>query len=422
MASAAQTITEKILSRVMGRPVTPGEIIYPEPDLITTHDWYVVNFDSALQTLGIDRLYAPEKVLISTDHEPVAVSQPAVQRQRAVREVARKYGIEHFYDVGRGGHGHIFPMELGYIAPGMFVLAYDPHVTNYGAVGCLGISLVVEISEVLACGSAWIRVPETVRVNLHGELQRGVTVRDVAQRMIVDLGADLVDYTVVEFGGPALADINIDRRMTLCNTPVEIGAKSALFETDAHTEAWLKPRIGDRFEHIGSDRDARYKAAIDYGLGLVEPQVAAPPTPDNVVGVSAVAGTKVDYAFIGSCANSSLADLRDAAAILRGRSVSAGVRLIVTPGTQQIAAAAAAEGLIEIFIEAGAILTAPGCGPCAGGRIGPLAPGEVSINTGTRNDPGRLGPRDAEIYLASPLTVAASAIKGRITDPREILQ
>jgi len=417
----AQTITEKILSRVMGRPVTPGEIIYPEPDLITTHDWYVVNFDAALRKLAVDRLHAPDKVLISTDHEPVAVSAQAAARQRTVRDIVRKYGIQHFYDVGRGGHGHIFPMELGYIAPGMLVLAYDPHVTNYGAVGCLGISLVVEISEVLACGSAWIRVPETVRVNLHGELQRGVTVRDVAQRMIGDFDADLVDYTVVEFGGTALARIDVDRRMTLCNTPVELGAKSALFETDELTETWLRPRIGERFQHMRSDAGAHYKAVIDYSLAVVEPQVAAPPTPDNVVGVSAVAGTKVDYAFIGSCANSSLADLRDAASVLRGRTVDPTVRLIVTPGTQKIAAEAAAEGLIGVFIDAGAILTAPGCGPCAGGRIGPLAPGEVSINTGTRNDPGRLGPRDAEIYLASPLTVAASAIKGRITDPREII-
>ena len=416
-----QTITEKILSRVMERPVVPGEIIYPEPDLITTHDWYVVNFDAALQKLGVGRLHAPDKVLISTDHEPVAVSAQAAARQRAVREVVRKYGIRHFFDAGRGGHGHIFPLELGYIAPGMLVLAYDPHVTNFGAVGCLGISLVVEISEVLACGSVWIRVPETVRVNLHGELQRGVTLRDVAQRMIGDLDADVVDYTVVEFGGTALARIDVGGRMTLCNTPVELGAKSALFETDEITRAWLEPRIGERFRHIAADASARYKVTVDYSLAVVEPQVAAPPTPDNVMGVSAVAGTKVDYAFIGSCANSSLADLRDAAGILRGHTVDPGVRLIVTPGTQQIAADAAAEGLIKIFIDAGALITAPGCGPCAGGRIGPLAPGEVSINTGTRNDPGRLGPRDADIYLASPLTVAASAIRGRITDPREML-
>jgi 3-isopropylmalate/(R)-2-methylmalate dehydratase large subunit len=247
-------------------------------------------------------------------------------------------------------------------------------------------------------------------------------VRDVAQRMIADLDADVVDYTVVEFGGPALENIDMDRRITLCNTPVEIGAKSALFETDERTEAWLKPRIGERFHHVRSDADATYKARIEYSLAVAEPQVAAPPTPDHVVGVSAVAGTKVDHAFIGSCANASLSDLRDAAEILRGRRIHEGVRFIVTPGTQQIAAAAAAEGLVSIFIEAGATLTAPGCGPCAGGRIGPLAPGEVSINTGTRNDPGRLGPRDAEIYLASPFTVAASAVTGRITDPREMLQ
>ena len=417
----AQTVTEKILSRVMGRPVAAGEIVYPEADLVTVHDWYVVNFDQALKDLGVDRLYDPDKLLISTDHEPVAVSAQAAARQKRVREIVADRGVKHFFDAGRGGHGHVFPMEMGYIRPGMFVLAYDIHVTNYGAVGCLGIPLVTEISEVLACGSAWIRVPETVRVNLDGRLGPGICVRDVAQRMIADLGADLVDYTTVEFGGPALADIGFGGRMTLCNTPIEIGAKSALVETDAATEAWLADRVDGPIEHVASDPGAMFKEVVAYDLGIMEPQVAAPPTPDNVVGVSEVAGRRVDYAFIGSCANSALGDLRDAARILEGRRIEPHVRFIVTPGTQEIAGQAAAEGLLQTFINAGAMITTPGCGPCAGGRIAPLASGEVSINTGTRNDFGRLGTADAEIYLGSPMTVAASAVTGRITDPRELL-
>jgi 3-isopropylmalate/(R)-2-methylmalate dehydratase large subunit len=222
-----QTITEKILSRVMKRPVKAGETIYPEPDLMTVHDYYVVNFDKALEEQGITRLFDAKRVLISTDHEPVAATPPAAERQKKVREIVRKYGITQFFDVGRGGLGHVFPMEMGMIKPGMFVLAYDTHVTNYGAVGCLGIAMVFEIPEVLACGSCWIQVPETVRVNLKGSLQKGITIRDVSQRMIVDIGEDNLDYSVVEYGGPALKDIDFGGRMTLCNNPLEMGAKSA---------------------------------------------------------------------------------------------------------------------------------------------------------------------------------------------------
>ena len=416
-----QTATEKILSRAMGRAVRKGEIIYPEPDLITVHDWYVVNFDKALQEIGVTRLYAPDKLLISTDHEPVAVSVLAAERQRHVRQIVAKYGIKHFYDTGRGGHGHVFPMELGYVKPGMFVLAYDVHANNYGALGCLAIPLVVEITDVLACGSVWLKVPETVRINLIGSIPPGITTRDIADRMIADVGADMADYTVMEFGGPALASVGIDGRITLCNRPIEIGVKSTIFETDAVTFDYLKGRVAPPYEEVRSDPGAKFKATFDYDLGVLEPQVAAPPTPDNVVPVSKVAGKKVDHAFIGSCANCSITDLRDAARILKGRKIAAGVRFVVTPGTQQIQAQAAAEGLLQIFTDAGAMLTAPGCGPCAGGRTFPVAKGETSINTGTRNDYGRLGTREAEIYLGSPFTVAASAVAGKIVDPREFL-
>jgi 3-isopropylmalate/(R)-2-methylmalate dehydratase large subunit len=416
-----QTLTEKILSRVMGKPVMAGETIYPVPDLMTCHDWYVVNFDKALRELGVDELYDPTRVLISTDHEPVATNPLSADRQKKVREIVKKYGIKHFYDIGRGGLGHIFPMEKGMVTPGMFVLAYDTHVTNYGAVGALGIPMVFEIPEVLACGSVWISVPETVRVNLTGSLKPGMTIRDVSQKMIVDMGEDLLDYSVVEYGGPSLKDIGFGGRMTLCNNPLEMGAKSALIESDEWTEQYVKSRSEKPFTMEKSDPDAKFKAVYDYDLGLLEPQVAAPPRPDNVVGVSSVAGTPVHHAFIGSCANGSIEDMREAAMVLRGRKIHDGVRLFITPATQEIAVMAGREGLITDFMEAGAVMTAPGCGPCAGGRLAPMAPGENSINTGTRNDPGRLGTREGNVYLASPLTVAASAIAGEIIDPRKYL-
>jgi len=416
-----QTLTEKILSRACARTVRVGETIYPPPDLVTVHDWYIVNVDKALRELGVEQMLHPERVLVSTDHEPVALSLRAADRQRAAREVVRRHGIAHFFDAGRGGHGHVFPMEMGYVRPGMLVLAYDTHVTNFGAVGCLGIPLVTEITEVLACGSAWLRVPPTIRVNVRGRLRAGTSLRDVAQRLTAELDPDLVDYCVVEYGGPAFQHIALGGRMTLCNTPLEIGAKSAVVEPDAAILQWLATRVQEPLQPVRSDPDAEFKAVLDVDLAAVEPQVAAPPRPDNVVGVGSVAGTPVQHAFIGSCANSSLDDLRDAARVLRGHKISPGVRLIVTPGTQEIAASAAGEGLMEIFAAAGALITQPGCGPCAGGIIGPLAAGETSINTGTRNDPGRLGAKEGQIYLASPMTVAASAIRGAITDPRELL-
>lgn len=416
------TITEKILGRVEGRTVRAGEIIYPRPDLVTVHDWYVVNFDRALQDAGVTSLFDADRVLISTDHEPLAVTPQASERQKRVREIVAKYGIRQFYDVGRGGLGHVFPVEMGIVRPGMFVLAYDVHVTNFGAVGVLGIPLVVEISEVLALGSVWIRVPETIRVNLRGRLPAGCSIRDAAQKLIAELGDELVDYRVVEFGGEGLAHIDIPSRQTLCNTPIDIGAKSALVEPDAITRAYVGARTEAAFEMVVSDADAQFARVIDHDLSRLSPQVALPPTPDRVVGVEQVAGKPIQHAFIGSCASGNLPDLRDAARILSGRRVHPEVRLYITPATQEVAREASREGLMEIFYAAGAMLTTPGCGPCAGGRIGALAEGEVSINTGTRNDTGRLVARQAEIYLASPLTVAASAVHGRITDPRGLLE
>ncbi len=416
-----KTITEKILSRVTDSDVSAGDIIYPEPELLTVHDWYVVNFDKALQDLGVERLYDPDKLLICTDHEPVAVSPQAAERQKQVREIVKKYGITHFYDTGRGGHGHVFPVEMGYVKPGMFVEAYDVHVTNFGAVGALAIPMLIEITEVLACGSVWLRTPDTVRVNLTGALAPGTGIRDVAQKLICDLGAARVDYAVVEYGGPALAAIDIAGRHTLCNTPIDVGAKSVLVEPDQATLDYLAGRVDGPVELIASDADATFREVVDYDLDVLEPQVAVPPTPDCVVGISEVAGRAVQHAFIGSCAAANLSDLRVAAEILKDHKIHPDVRFIITPGTQEIMSAAESEGLLHLFAEAGAMITQPGCGPCAGGRIGGMANGETSINTGTRNDYGRLGALDAEIYLGSAATVAASAVTGKIADPRDFL-
>lgn len=419
--TTGQTITEKILSRICGRRVAAGEIVMPEAELVTVHDWYTVNAFRTLDDYGVTRLHDPARVLLVTDHEPLAVSPQAFARQQAVRGIARRFGVEH-RDSGRGGLGHVFPIEEGIVVPGMFVFAYDPHVTNYGAVGALGVAVLTEIPEVLACGSAWLAVPETLRVELAGRLPFGVFARDAAQKLIGSHDAALFEDAVVEYGGPGLAALSLDARQTLCNTPVELGAVSSIVEPDARCLDYVAPRARRLMHPALPDADAAYRARVTLDLSGLAPQVALPPRPDNVVDVTEVAGRRVEHAFIGSCASGMLEDLRAAAAVLRGRQVAPGVRFIVTPATQQVASDAAAEGLMEVFLRAGAMVTAPGCGVCAGGRIGGVAAGEVSIGTGTRNEPGRLGAHEAVLHIAGPATVAASAVAGAIADPRPFLE
>jgi 3-isopropylmalate/(R)-2-methylmalate dehydratase large subunit len=422
MTQAGQTIAEKILSRICGRPVWAGEIVMPEAELVTVHDWYTVNAFRTLEEFGVTRLFDAERVLLSTDHEPVPVSPMATERQKRVRDYAARFGVMRHYDAGRGGLGHIFPVEDGTVVPGMFVFAYDTHVTNYGAIGALGIAVLTEVAEVLACGSVWLAVPPTLRVDLTEKLPFGVFPRDAAQYLIGAHEPAVFEDAVVEYGGPGLPTLGIDARHTLCNTPLELGAVSALCEPDAVCMDYVRLRARRPIHAALPDADARYRARVTLDLSTLEPQVAMPPRPDNVVGVSRVAGTPIHHAYIGSCASGLLDDLRITARLLRGRRIDPGVRLFITAATQQIMADAASEGLIETFIRAGAMVTAAGCGPCAAGRIGGVTSGETSIGTGTRNDHGRLGAHDASLHLASPATVAASAIAGRIVDPRPLLQ
>jgi 3-isopropylmalate/(R)-2-methylmalate dehydratase large subunit len=412
------TIVEKILSRVCKQNVYASSLVFPEAELVTMHDWYAANAGAALEAFGVERMFDPSRVLISTDHEPLAVSPGAAIRQQQVRNFAKKYNVGHFHDVGRSGLGHVFPVEAGLVRPGMFIAGYDTHVTNFGAVGAYGVAVLTEVTELLALGSVWQTVPETVRIELTGRMQKGVSIRDVAQRLLFTLDPELVDDAVIEFGGAGTAGLGIDARYTLCNTPTEIGARSSIVEPDKIVTDYLAERCSEPVDLLKADTDARYRAVVTVDLSTCEPQVSLPPRPENVADVSTVAGREIDHAYIGSCASGMLTDLRVAAELLRGRQVNPRVRLFVTPVSQEVARAAAQEGLMEVFIKAGAIITQAGCGVCAGGRIGPVAPGEVSIGTGTRNDPGRLGAHDATLYLASPATVAASAITGKITDAR----
>ncbi|OGL64693.1 MAG: hypothetical protein A3J27_08585 [Candidatus Tectomicrobia bacterium RIFCSPLOWO2_12_FULL_69_37] len=415
------TLAEKILARASGLPaVRPGEIVYPEADLATIHDLYVVEADRDLLSLGVEKPWDPARVLVCFDHDVIPQSVAVANRARAIREIVRRWGVTRFFEAGRG-QGHVFPMEIGLVRPGMCVLAYDPHVTNYGALGCLGLALAFEFPAVLATGSHWFRVPRTLRIELGGRLAPGVTIRDAAAVIIREVGPDGADYRVFEFAGPALDHLSVDARVKLCNLPVEVGAKSAIVEADGRVEEWMRERGIGPFEPAASDPGAAFERILRFDLSAVEPVVALPPTPDNVVPLREALGLPVQAAYVGSCAADQYEDMAEAAAVLRGRRVAPGVRMIITPGSQEVLDRCIRDGLMAVFAAAGALVGPPGCGPCAIGRGGPLADEETCIATVTRNDVGRMGSRKARIYLASGATVAASAVTGRITDPREFV-
>ncbi|MFH1169568.1 MAG: aconitase/3-isopropylmalate dehydratase large subunit family protein [Chloroflexota bacterium] len=419
-----RTIAEKILSRACGREVKAGEIVYPEPDLVVltdtmvSHDGTTILAD--LKSWGVTRVQHPERLMISLGHTVPATTPRGAEVVKKVREVAAEIGIKNFFDEGCHGVEHIMPIQEGLARPGMLVFGGDTHMSTVGAVGALGIPTVYELESVLAFGTVWIRVPRTIRVILEGSLPPGLASRDLVLWVISDIGPERANYRVLEFAGSGAQSLSVEARMTLCNVPVQIGAKSAIVEPDEKTTGYVSARSREPFQAVRSDPDAGFEQTFRYDLSHLEPMVAAPPNPNNVKPVRALSGTRINQACVGSCANGTLEDVRAAAAVLRGRRVHAGVRMIVCPGTQRVFLEAAREGLIETVLAAGATVAEPGCSICYGASAS-LAASEVSIATITRNEPGRTGTFEADIYLASPATVAASAVKGEIADPREFL-
>lgn len=420
------TAAERILARASGLAATrAGDIVHPAVDFAMIHDGVVMGAKETLDALGIDRLFDPDRVLMVTDHDVVYLNERAVARGAFNRKAARAWGVRHFYDAGRGGHGHIFPMERGIVLPGTFYFDNDRHCTNAGGIGALAIRVGADIASVLATGTTWTLVPRTVKLTIRGRLPPGVYGRDLGYLIGRHLapggafGVD-IDYRVLEFAGD-LDAFTLAQRVALCSTPTEMRAIGVFFPPSESIVAWARERATRPFTPVYPDPDADYDACVEMDVSRLEPQVALPGGPHRAVDLAGVAGTPVDHAFIGSCGSGMYEDLEVAADILRGRRVAGGVRLLVTPGSEDSTHRMRREGLLEVFQEAGAFVLPAGCGPCASGRMGLLHSGEVSIGTATANAPGRMGAKDAEIYLGSPATVAASAVTGRITDPRVLL-
>ena len=347
------TLTEKIMARASGRDeLRAGEIVYPEADLATIHDLYVVEADRQLTELGVERPWDPERVFVCFDHDTVPQTVAVANRAKQIREIVKRWGVKYFFGPGRG-QGHVFPMEIGIVKPGECVLAYDIHVTNYGAIGCLGLALVFEFPAVLATGSHWLKAPETIRIDLSGKLQPGVGIRDAAAHIIHEIGPDAADYRVFEYTGEALIHLGVDARVKLCNLPIEIGAKSAIIPADDVVAGWMRERNIDGFQAIRSDPDAAFAETYAFNLSGMEPTIALPPRPENVAPLGEALGVPIHAAYLGSCAADQYEDMAEAAGILRGKKIAPGVRMIVTPGSQEVLNRCVEDGLMDIFCEAG---------------------------------------------------------------------
>jgi len=418
-----RTIAEKILEAhaVDGGPVQLGAVVQARVDRILLNDISGPMAFAQFQRMGGRRVPAPEKVVLVCDHFVPAPTLAAAHALKEMRTFARAQGIQHFYDVGQGIEHTLLP-ERGLVSPGALIIGGDSHTCTYGAFDAFGTGLgSTDIAAALALGRLWFLVPSSVRFEFHGSKRPFVTGKDVILRILGEIGADGATYQCMEFGGEGLASLNMDERMAVCNMAVEGGAKTGIVVPDVITEAWARERLPEPATLVGPDPDARYAATYHIDLTTFGPLVAQPHSPAHVAPLPEVAGVHVDQVYIGNCANGTITDLRQAAAVLGGRRVAPGTRAILVPATQQIYHTALAEGLIEQFITAGAVVSPPTCGACFGGHMGLLDDGEVAVTTTNRNFQGRMGHAGARIYLANAYVAAAAAVAGAIVDPAEVI-
>ena len=415
------TISEKILARASGKErVEAGEIVEANVDLAMSHDNAAL-VSKIFKEIGVDKVWDPDKIVIILDHRAPANIIKAAEAHKSIREFIKERGIKNFYDVGEGICHQVVP-EKGYVKPGMLIVGTDSHTTTYGAFGAFSTGIgATEMACVWATGKLWLKVPETIKMVINGKLQEMVTAKDVILHIIGEIGSDGANYKAIEFYGETVKNFSISSRMTISNQAMEAGAKAAIVPPDEKTINYLRDRVRGEIDPVYSDGDANYESEMEFDVSDLEPQVACPHTVDNVKPVSEVEGIEIDQAVLGSCTNGRLEDLEIAAKILKGKRIAPGVRMIVIPASREIYLEALKRGYIEIFLRAGATIINPGCGPCLGAHQGVLASGERAISSTNRNFRGRMGSPDSEVYLASPATVAASAIEGKIVDPRRVV-
>jgi len=417
------TLTEKILARHAGLPsVEPGQIINAAVDLVLANELSAAVAIGVMRGIkGAGRVFDRTKIALVEDHFVPAKDAQSAKLAKLMKDFAVEQEIVHFFDVGRGGIEHVVLPEEGLVAPGELIVGGDSHTCTYGALGAFATGMgSTDIAAAFVLGEVWLKVPATIKIVYDGTLGPMVYAKDLMLRTVGELGIDGATYRAIEYHGSTVDALSITGRITMANMAIEAGAKNGIFHADAKAIAFVKERTNRPFVVERADDDARYERVLRIDAGALEPQVACPHTPDNVHPISQVAADDipVDQVFIGSCTNGYIDDLRVVAKILDGKRISPNVRVIVNPGSQKVWMQAATEGVLTTLAAAGCAVNTPGCGACFGGHMGTLGDGERAISTTNRNYVGRMGSPKAEVYLASPATCAASALTGKITDPR----
>jgi 3-isopropylmalate/(R)-2-methylmalate dehydratase large subunit len=419
----AMTMTEKILARASGREqVAPGDLVLARIDFAMGHDLTIPPASRIMrEQMGAHEVWDPERVAVVQDHFQPAKDVASAALGRMAREFARDMGIKWYFEVGQGGICHTVLPERGLVLPGELVVGADSHSCTYGALNNFATGIgSTDLACVLALGELWFRVPETLRFIYHNRLGDWVESKDLILHVIGTIGVDGARSKAMEHTGEALRHLDVEARLTMTNMAIEAGAKNGIMACDEATEEYLRGRAQRPYQPVESDPDAVYEHTLEIDAEQVPITLALPMSPDRTAPIDEVAGTRLDQVFIGSCTNSRITDLRRAARVLDGRRVAPGVRLIVTPSSHEVARQAEREGLIRVFLDAGAAWTTATCGACLGGHQGVLGEGEVCLSTTNRNFPGRMGDPKALVYLSNPAVAAASAVAGEIVHPREV--
>ena len=418
------TFVEKIFAKYSGeKEVVPGQIVTVKPDYLLTHDNTAAIIQKIQPELEKYGVYDTSLSIIVLDHVIPAASEKTATNHKVIREFVKKYGIKHFFDVGCGVC-HQIVVEQGLALPGKLLLGSDSHTCSYGAIGAFSSGIDrTEAASLMLTGETWLKVPHSIKIILNGKLQPDVSAKDVILHIIGDISASGANYCSVEFHGD-VDQFSVEERFTMSNMGVEMGAKNAVFPVDSVTTKYLES-IGiseSQYSAISPDKDAVYSKELTYNLEEISPVVAFPHTVDNVKSINEIEELEIQQCLIGTCTNGRLSDFQIAAKILKGHKIHPNVRLLILPSSRQVYLDALNEGIIDILVEAGGLVLPPGCGPCLGAHQGCLAPGERCLSTANRNFKGRMGCKEAEIYLASPATVAISAIHGKISDPRKVVK
>jgi 3-isopropylmalate/(R)-2-methylmalate dehydratase large subunit len=417
------TLTEKILARASGRTrIQPGDLVEARVDFCFANDITAPLAIREFEKIGVPTVFDKDRVGLVPDHYAPNKDIASAEQCRIMREFARRHDITHYYEIGRSGIAHVLLPEEGLVLPGEVFVGADSHTCNHGALGAFSTGIgSSDLAAAMATGELWFRVPETLRFVFKGRPAPWVTGKDLVLRVIGDIGVDGARYCAMEFAGDALRHLTMDERFSIANMAVEAGGKNGIMEPDDVVLDWVRPRAKRPFEPLYADRDAAYTNVFEYDASALDAVVSAPSSPGNVVPVREAAGVKVDQVFLGTCTNGRLEDLRAAARVLSGRAVHGHTRMLVIPATPSIYKQAMQEGLIQIFLDAGAAVSTSTCGPCIGGHMGVLAAGEVCVSTSSRNFVGRMGHRESKVYLSGPGVAAASAVLGRLAHPDEVM-